>query len=136
LVPEFLAQGFDAVLLGHARGLDELRELTARPGFAPVILIATEAAHLDSSEAMESGAHAVIGRDEIDTERFFQVLDDAEWVQSRARTKWRTSAVGRDTQRFGSAFIRGYRCIRRIATGPVSDLYLAESEAAGTLVAL
>ncbi len=50
--------------------------------------------------------------------------------------KWRTSPLGRDTQRFGSAFIRGYRCIRRIATGPVSDLYLAESETAGALVAL
>ena len=137
LAPEFLAQGFDAVLLGHGRGLDELRNLTARTGFAPIIFIATSAAHVDSAEAREIGAHAVLGRDyEIDAERFFKVLDDAEWVQSRARMKWRTSAVGRDTQRFGSAFIRGYRCIRRLATGPISDLYLAESEAAGTLVAL
>ncbi len=108
--------------LGHARGLDELRDLTARTGFAPVIFIAMNAAHGDSAEAKEIGAHAVLGRDELNTEKFFQVLDDAEWVQSRARTKWRTSPVGRETQRFGSAFIRGYRCIRPIATGPVSDL--------------
>jgi eukaryotic-like serine/threonine-protein kinase len=136
LAPEFLAQGFDAVLLGHGRGLDELRDMTARAGFAPLIFIATQATHADAAEAREIGAHAVLGREEIDSERFFEVLNDAEWVQSRARTKWRTSTVGRDTQRFGSAFIRGYRCIRQIATGPVSDLYLAESEAAGGLVAL
>ena len=136
LAPEFLAQGFDAVLFGHGRGLDELRDLTARAGFAPIVFIPVHSTHVDSSEALEIGAHAVVGRDEIDIEKFFQVLEDAEWVQSRARTKWRTSAVGRDTQRFGSAFIRGYRCIRRIATGPASDLYLAESESAGALVAL
>ena len=135
LAPEFLAQGFDAVLVGHGRGLDELRDLTARAGFAPIIFVAMNAEHVDSAEAKEIGAHAVLGRDEIDTEKFFRVLDDAEWIQERAR-RWRTSAIGRGTQRFGSAFIRGYRCIRRLATGPISDLYLAESEAAGTLVAL
>jgi eukaryotic-like serine/threonine-protein kinase len=136
LAPEFLAQGFDAVLFGHGRGLDELRDLTARAGFAPIIFVALRADHTDSAEALEIGAHAAVGRDELDTEKFIRALEDAEWVQSRARTKWRTSAVGRDTQRFGSAFIRGYRCIRRIAAGPVSDLYLGESEAAGALVAL
>ena len=135
LAPEFLAQGFDAVLVGHGRGLEELRDLTARAGFAPIIFVAMNADHVDSAEAKEIGAHAVLGRDEIATEKFFRVLDDAEWIQERAR-RWRTSAVGRGTQRFGSAFIRGYRCIRRLATGPISDLYLAESEAAGTLVAL
>jgi serine/threonine protein kinase len=49
---------------------------------------------------------------------------------------WRTSHAGRETQRFGDAFIRGYRCIRRLATGATTDLYVGESEAAGTLVAL
>lgn len=136
LAPEFLAQGFDAVLLGHDRGLDDLRDLAARAGFAPIVFIAQGAADPVSAQAMALGAHSVLGRDEIDTERFFRVLGDAEWIQSRARTQRRTSAAGRETQRFGSAFIRGYRCIRRIASGPVSDLYLAESEPAGALVAL
>src|SRR4051812_36577663 len=133
LAPEFLAQGFDAVLLGDGRGLDELRDLTGRAGFAPIIFIA---AHVDGNEAKNLGAHAVLTRDEIQSEHFFAALADAEWTQSRARQKWQTSPAGRDTQRFGSAFIRGYRCIRRIASGPISDLYLAESESAGTLVAL
>jgi serine/threonine protein kinase len=136
LPPEFLAQGFDAVLLGSGQGCAELKELTSRTGFAPVILMTDRLDAAVSAEALAAGAHAVLGWEEIATERFFDVLADAHWVQSRARTKWRTSAAGRDTQRFGSAFIRGYRCIRRIASGPVSDLYLAESESAGALVAL
>lgn len=136
LPPEFLAQGFDSVLLGSSQGTGALRELTAREGFAPVILLAERFEAVVSAEAIAAGAHAVLGREEIGTERFFDLLADAEWVQSRARTRWRTSAAGRDTQRFGGAFIRGYRCIRRIASGPVSDLYLAESESAGALVAL
>jgi serine/threonine protein kinase len=65
-----------------------------------------------------------------------EVLTAAEQRQSFARAVWRTSVAGRDSQRFGGAFIRGYRHIRRIATGTVSDLYLGESEAAGELVAL
>ncbi len=133
LAPEFLAQGFDAVLLGDGRGLDELRDLTGRTGFAPVILITS---HSDPAVANSLGAHAVMSRDEIQTEQFFRVVADAQWTQSRARQKWQTSPAGRETQTFGGAFIRGYRCIRRIASGPISDLYLAESESVGALVAL
>ena len=44
--------------------------------------------------------------------------------------------AGRETQRFGDAFVRGYRCIRRLASGATTDLYLGESERAGTLVVL
>jgi tRNA A-37 threonylcarbamoyl transferase component Bud32 len=140
LPPEFLAQGFDVVLLTHewseGRGLNWLRELTSRAGFAPVVFLSAGSGDPDGQAAVELGAHAVVGRDEIESNKFLQVLADAEWHQSRARNKWRTSPAGRDTQRFGSAFIRGYRCIQRIASGPISDLYLAESEAAGALVAL
>ncbi len=56
--------------------------------------------------------------------------------QAHARAIWRTSGAGRATQRFGDAFIRGYRCIRRLSAGATSDLYVAESERAGALVAL
>src|SRR5262245_19734250 len=72
LAPEFLAQGYDAVLLGHGRGLADVRELTGRSGFAPVIFISIRAGDSDSSEAIEIGAHAVLGRDEIGSEKLFQ----------------------------------------------------------------
>jgi eukaryotic-like serine/threonine-protein kinase len=144
LPAEFLAQGFDVVLLAQqwsgGNGLEWLKELASRTGFAPIVFLADDAdepsSQQTSQQAVGYGAHSVLSREDIAGQRFFKVLDDAEWQQSRARNKWRTSPAGRDTQRFGSAFIRGYRCIRRIASGPVSDLYLAESEAAGTLVAL
>jgi tRNA A-37 threonylcarbamoyl transferase component Bud32/ActR/RegA family two-component response regulator len=140
LAPEFLAQGFDAVLLTHlatrARGLDWIKDLVERAGFAPVVYLSEHGGDADAHEAVSLGAHAAVGRDEIEQEKFLQVLGSAEQKQYLARAKWRTGATGRDEQRFGSAFIRGYRCIRQLAAGPVSDLYLAESEAAGTLVVL
>jgi eukaryotic-like serine/threonine-protein kinase len=138
LAPEFLAQGFDAVLLTEAwpggRGVDWVRELTARAGFAPLV-------YLCGADAAAARAVAGLGvftvrREELGREVFTQVLTAAEQRQAHARALWRSSPAGRDTQRFGEAFIRGYRCIRPLARGPTTDLYLAESERAGTLVVL
>ena len=57
LAPEFLAQGFDAVLLADewpgGRGLAWARELAARAGFAPIVLLQKRA---DSSVASETKA--------------------------------------------------------------------------------
>jgi tRNA A-37 threonylcarbamoyl transferase component Bud32 len=137
LQPEFLAQGFDAVVLAEdwsgGSGLAWAKELAARVGFAPLVLLSGR----DSVayEAIPLGVQ-VVDRDEPGQGKLLEVLSAAEQRQSFARAVWRTSAAGRESQRFGGAFIRGYRHIRRIATGTVSDLYLGESEAAGALVAL
>jgi eukaryotic-like serine/threonine-protein kinase len=137
LQPEFLGQGYDAVLLADewsgGGGLAWAKELAGRNGFAPLVLLSGR----DSAayEAIPLGVQ-VVPRDEQARAKLIEVLAAAEQRQSFARAVWRTSAVGRESQRFGGAFIRGYRHIRRIATGTVSDLYLGESEAAGALVAL
>ena len=137
LPPEFLAQGYDAVLLSDewsgGGGLVWAKELAGKPGFAPLVLLSGR----DSAayEAIPFGVQVVL-RDDPAPGKLFEVLAAAEQRQSFARAVWRTSVAGRDSQRFGGAFIRGYRHIRRIATGTVSDLYLGESEAAGELVAL
>jgi eukaryotic-like serine/threonine-protein kinase len=137
LQPEFLAQGFDAVLLaGQWSGGDGLawaKELAGRTGFAPLVLLSDDdpAAH----EAIPLGVQ-VVGRDDLAQGRLSELLAAAEQRQAFVRAVWRTGAAGRDAQRFGGAFIRGYRHIRRIASGTISDLYLGESEAAGELVAL
>jgi DNA-binding NarL/FixJ family response regulator len=138
LAPEFLAQGFDAVLLAEewpgGRGLVWARELTARAGFAPVVLLCEN----DQSalrDAAAIGAYTV-SRAELDCEVFARVLAAAAQRQTHARALWHSSLAGRETQRFGDAFIRGYRCIRRLASGATTDLYLGESERAGTLVVL
>src|SRR5262249_50913533 len=74
--------------------------------------------------------------EDVELERFAHVRAEAERRQAHARAIWRTSHAGRETQRFGDAFIRGYRCIRRLSAGATSDLFVAESERVGSLVAL
>ena len=138
LAPEFLAQGFDAVLLAESwsggRGLSWARELAGRAGFAPIVLICGA----DSSAARDAAPLGVacLSEAQLDCEAFTEVLAAAERRQAYARAVWRTSSAGRESQRFGDAFIRGYRCIRRLSAGPLTDLFVAESERAGTLVAL
>jgi len=138
LAPEFLAQGFDAVLLADSwpggRGLNWARELASRAGFAPLVLL-TDADLSAAREASALGAYT-LSREELERDTFAQVLVAAEQRQALARAVWRSSRAGRETQRFGDAFIRGYRFIRRLASGPTSDLFVGESERAGRLVAL
>jgi len=139
LAREFLAQGFDAVMLADewpgGRGLAWARELSGRAGFAPIVLLCQKNDSSVAHEAGAIGAFTVSGED-LERETFAHVLAAAERRQAHARAIWRTSPAGRETQRFGDAFIRGYRCIRRLAAGVTSDLYVAESERAGSLVAL
>ena len=138
LAPEFLAQGFDAVLLAAewpgGRGVVWARELAARAGFAPLVLLCGS----DPTTAREAAALGVfsVTREELETEGFIRVLIEAEQRQAHARALWRSSPSGRETQRFGDAFVRDYRCIRKLANGATTDLYLAEGERAGALVVL
>jgi len=138
LAPEFLAQAYDAVLLASrwngGEGLEWARDLGGRSGFAPVIFICDGDG--DARAARSFGVHAVLAGEHIDGDEFVQAIATAEQRQSYARAVWRSHRDGRQEQRFGGAFIRGYRNIRRLAAGPVSDMYLAESEQAGALVAL
>jgi|SRR5580658_485584 hypothetical protein len=140
LAQEFLAQGFDAVLLadewpGGGRGLNWVRELSTRAGFAPIVLLCHRNDPTAVRDATALGAFAV-SREELDHEQFSHVLAEVERRQSHARAVWHSSPAGRDTQRFGDAFVRGYRCVRRLSAGVSSDLYLAESERVGALVVL
>ena len=139
LAREFLAQGFDAVLLADewpgGRGLAWARELAGRAGFAPIVLLCQGSDAAVARDAAALGAFTV-SHQELDCEAFAHVLAAAERRQAHARAIWRSSHAGRETQRFGDAFIRGYRCIRRLSAGVSSDLYFAESERVGALVAL
>jgi eukaryotic-like serine/threonine-protein kinase len=139
LASEFLAQGFDAVLLADewpgGRGLSWARELAGRAGFAPIVLLCQAADPAVARDAAALGAFTVSPED-LDREAFAHVLAAAERRQVHARAVWRSSRAGRATQRFGDAFIPGYRCIRRLSAGVTTDLYVAESERVGALVAL
>ncbi len=137
---EFLAQGFDAVLLSHewpgGHGLDWLKDFVARSRFAPVIFLSAETDDDEACEAVKAGAHAAIGRSKIEHGKLLEALASAASTQAEARAQWRTSVEAHEAQKFGEAFIRGYRRVRRLAAGPVTELYLAESEQAGALVVL
>ncbi len=138
LAPEFLAQGFDAVLLAGewpgGRGIAWARELAGRAGFAPLVLLCGTDLSI-ARDAAALGAFSVSAAD-LEEEGFIRILREAEQRQAHARALWRSSAPGRDTQRFGDAFVRDYRCIRKLANGATTDLYLAESERVGALVVL
>jgi serine/threonine protein kinase len=139
LAPEFLAQGYDAVLLAEewpgGRGLSWARELAGRAGFAPIVLLRNGADSAAAGDAAALGAWSV-SREELEGDEFQRVLTAAEQRAAHARALWRSSSAGRDAQRFGDAFVRGYRRIRRLVAGRLTDLYVGESESAGTLVAL
>jgi serine/threonine protein kinase len=139
LAPEFLAQGYDAVLLAEewpgGRGLTWARDLAGRAGFAPIVLLRDGADVASASAAAALGAWTV-SREGLEGDELQRVLTAAEQRAAHARALWRSSSAGREAQRFGDAFIRGYRRIRRLASGRLTDLYVGESESAGTLVAL
>jgi serine/threonine protein kinase len=86
--------------------------------------------------AMEAGAYGVVVKSRIDHERFLALLEAAGRVHRRELADWRISSDALDSRRFGEARIPEYRRARLLARGSVSQLYVAESEKAGTLVVL
>ena len=81
LPPEFLAQGYDAVLLAASSedddGIATLHELRSRPGFAPVIfMLGSEDAKL-RARAMDAGAYGVVIKGRIEHEPFLALLEAA-----------------------------------------------------------
>ncbi|MEN9705175.1 MAG: hypothetical protein RLZZ393_1054 [Pseudomonadota bacterium] len=140
LPPEFLAQGFDAVLLAESwpggDGLSWLKDLAARPGFAPLLFIVDRIDGEVAALARVFGAFAVIAREDIGGERFIDALREASRTRQRALADWRVSHAGEASRSFGAIRIPGYRCVRRIPGGTASQLYIAESEKLGSLVAV
>jgi tRNA A-37 threonylcarbamoyl transferase component Bud32 len=140
LPPEFLAQGYDAVVVDQDwqgnKGLDWLRDLAGRPGFAPVLFLAAQPDSTIARHARIFGAFAVLVRPGFEHATFVDVLVEAARVQRLQLADWRVSAAAEASRRFGSVRIPGYRCVRRLAGGSVSQLYLAESEKAGSLVVI
>ncbi len=136
----FLAQGFDAVLLDErwkgGEGLAWLGELHARGAFAPLIFLQEHDDPRIEQSARAAGAFEVIALSKVDHERFISALRAAAALQAEALARWRASPEAREQQTFGGAHVPGYRRIRRIAAGSVSELFLAESLKAGALVVL
>ena len=139
LPAEFLAQGYDAVLISSLKdgqGVVWLHELVSRPGFAPVIFMADSEEQAQRVNPSAAGAVGVIFRQRIDHAHFIDLLQRSRRAHRRALADWRISAEAQESHRFGDARIPGYRRARLLSRGSISQLYVAESEKVGSLVAL
>ncbi|MDR2214773.1 MAG: serine/threonine protein kinase [Nevskiaceae bacterium] len=138
LPPEFLAQGYDATLLDEqwkdGQGLSWLEDLASRQGFAPVVFFATNIAGELARRARIFGAFAVLPRRGFTNAALLAVLEGASDMQRRALGDWRLTPEAERSRRFGMVRIPGYRCVRRLPGGSMSQLYVAESEKAGSLL--
>jgi DNA-binding response OmpR family regulator len=119
---EFLAQGYDAVLLAQhwpgGEGLDWLHELTGRKGFAPVIFLAdAEPGSRVRESAMSWGAFAVTGRKRIAHEELIAAIESASLRQRRALADWRVSAQATAGARLDLAPVSGRKRKGRRAGG-------------------
>ena len=140
LAPEFTAAGFDAVVLDQdlagENGIDWLSELSARPGFPPIIFLTPTSEDAVVLPALRAGAEACISKTKIDHRRFIGALREATRKRKRQLTLLRGTAQLQQAYRFGNVTIRGQRHVRTIAKGAIATVYLAESERVGALVVL
>jgi eukaryotic-like serine/threonine-protein kinase len=132
LQPGFRGSVYDVVLLDHevqeGRGLEWLEDLTERAGFPPIVYFAPPG----DGRATASGASYVLSRLEFDHVQFAAALRAA--LSQRRNVLADTSRAALEPpppDRFGSVRIRGHRCLRRLAVGGSSSVFLAEHVASG-----
>ncbi|MCJ7453674.1 MAG: protein kinase [Steroidobacteraceae bacterium] len=132
LQASFRGSVYDVVLLDHevqeGRGLEWLEDLGDRAGFPPIVYFAPAG----DERAMRAGASRVLARLEFDHEQFAAALREA--LVERHNVLAGTSRAALEPpppDRFGSVRIRGYRCVRRIAVGGSSSVFLAAVEGTG-----
>jgi CheY-like chemotaxis protein len=135
LRPGFTGSAYDVVLLDHevqdGRGLEWLEDLAERPAFPPIIYFAPVSGNLQR-KALTSGAAHVLARGDFEHAQLVEALRDA--LARRSNLLAETSRAAREpapSDRFGSVRIRGHRCIRRLAIGGSSSVFLAANVATG-----
>ena len=136
LRPGFTGSAYDAVLLDEevmaGRGLEWLEDLSERPDFPPIVYFASTADEADVERALASGATRVLAR--VDFEHT-QLVGMLRGLCARHRDVLaETSRAGRQPpapDRFGSVRVRGHRCLRRLAIGGSSSVFLAQCERSG-----
>ena len=132
----FTGVAYDVVLLDHevqdSRGLEWLEDLTDRPGFPPIVYFAPGGAGAVGDKAMSVGALAVLTRTDFEHADLCGALRTA--LASRRNVLAETSRAALEQcppDRFGSVRIRGHRCLRRLAVGGSSSVFLAENVRTG-----
>ena len=132
LQPAFRGSVYDVVLLDHevqeGRGLEWLEDLTERAGFPPIVYFAPQC----DERALASGAAQVLSRLEFNHAQFAGALRAALALRRNVLADTSRAALEPPPlDRFGSVRIRGYSCVRRLAVGGSSSVFLAESVRTG-----
>jgi len=136
LQPGFTGAAYDAVLLDQevqgGRGLEWLEDLVERRDCPSIVYFAACADDDTTARARECGAAHVFARGEFDHVELVAAL--RAMTVRRRNVLAETSRAAREPpapDRFGSVRIRGHRCLRRIAVGGSSSVFLAECLATG-----
>ncbi|MEQ1579294.1 MAG: serine/threonine-protein kinase [Steroidobacteraceae bacterium] len=136
----FTAAGYGVVLLDHELeggvGLRWLGDVRQRPDFPPVLYFADASDVVAAVQARAAGAVECLARDRIDHRRLAELIRNSVDDRRRKLQLWRTSPEADQAYQFGTVRIRGHRCIKQLAAGGHSQVFLAESEKAGELVVL
>jgi len=130
----FTAAGYDVVILDErverGLGLDWFENLRCRPIFPPVVFLAEHDDPELADQLLRRGAAGVLVRERIDHDQLTAVLNGA-----LARRGERLASAANAPAGIAVS-VPGYRCVRTLARGSTSTVYLAESERAGDMVVL
>ncbi len=136
LQPGFTGAAYDVVLLDHevqgGRGVEWLDDLSERPDFPPIVLFGEIAEGPGLERTRKAGASHVLARGEFEHAELVALLRRV--LASRHNVLADTSRAAREApapDRFGSVRVRGHRCLRRLAVGGSSSVFLAEHERTG-----
>jgi eukaryotic-like serine/threonine-protein kinase len=132
----FTGIAYDLVLLDHdvqgARGLEWLEDLAERPAFPPIVYLATGGDAVLADKARAAGALCVLPRTDFEHAELCGALRDALTRRHDVLAGTSRAALeGIPPDRFGSVRIRGHRCLRRLAVGGSSSVFLAEDVRSG-----
>jgi DNA-binding response OmpR family regulator len=132
----FTGLAYDVVLLDHevqgARGLEWIDDFVARPAFPPIVYLANAADPALVGRARAAGALDVLPRTDFEHAEFCAALRAALARRHDVLAETSRAALERTPpDRFGSVRIRGHRCVRRLAVGGSSSVFLAEELRSG-----
>lgn len=133
-LPEgFTGVAYDVVILDHdvqgGRGLEWLKDLAARSGFPPIVYMVPGGDTTVAEKAEQTGALAALPRTDFEHADLCGALREA--LVKRQNVLAHTSRAAMESippDRFGSVRIRGHRCVRRLAVGGSSSVFLAEDQ--------
>jgi tRNA A-37 threonylcarbamoyl transferase component Bud32/DNA-binding response OmpR family regulator len=134
----FTGVAYDVVLLDHevqgGRGLEWIRDLASRQAFPPIVYLAPPGDAELAARARETGALIVLPRTDFEHADVCGAVRAALVRRHNVLADTSRAALEQPPpDRFGSVRIRGHRCVRRLAVGGSSSVFLAEHERSGQL---